>query len=72
MHTVEIPVSFEYKGYVHKGFLCSPGGNVWFLTVHMQYWGTLSLTKEEWRFQGDEGLSDLTDYFADVVVAWYE
>jgi len=69
---VEIPVTFEFQKRLHKGFLCASHPNMWFLLVRMQYWGTLILTDEGWSFKGDDDLAKLTDYFSDVVIAWYQ
>jgi hypothetical protein len=36
----------------------------------MRYLGTLSLDQGEWTYKGEP--EDLTDYLADIVVAWYQ
>jgi hypothetical protein len=72
----KIPVSFEYKDKHYAGHFEAVNGaaaKLWHLTVNRFHWGQLFITQNfEWRFENNEGsLKELTDYFADVVTAWY-
>ena len=74
-----IPVSFECEGKAYNGFLsavCGAGTQVYHLMVDNFYNGRLRLTdRYGWVFDSTpktESFKGLTDYFSDVVVAWYE
>lgn len=80
----KIPVEFEFKGKVYKGWLERPngGGNAWHLTVPEfrkgkwgnYHWGQLVIyANDEWRMTNNrDDLLHLSDYFRDVVLNWYQ
>jgi hypothetical protein len=74
----KIPITFEYKGKSYQGtFEAVHGGggaNIWHLTIGNYYCGRLRLNDTEgWTFDENSfGAKELTDYFAAVVMAWYE
>jgi hypothetical protein len=73
----KIPVSFEYKGKHYTGYfdaVSGAAGKLWYLTLNGFHWGQLIYTENfGWRFENNKGtMKELTDYFADVVTAWYE
>jgi hypothetical protein len=59
------------------GFLRFHGGgsNIWNLSGNRYYWGQLiyRLSFNVWEFSGNKrGIEVLTDYFADLLTAWYQ
>lgn len=72
MPLVEIPVWFEHEGKEKLGYFVSPDSKIWYLTYHAQYIGTLTIRDGAWHFKSNDSLEDLTDYFGDVVMAWYQ
>jgi hypothetical protein len=74
----KIPIKFDYKGKHYDGtfdLVHGAGGNTWHLMINKYYCGRLRLTADgEWFFdsaQGDE-FKELTDYFAQYMVAWHQ
>lgn len=73
----KIPITFEYKGKVYSGHfepVHGAGGNMWHLMINKYYCGRLSYTTTNgWQFDENSfGGKELTDFFADVIIAWYE
>jgi hypothetical protein len=74
----DIPVTFEYKGKEYKGFLSEvsgAAGKTWFLMIDGFYCGQLLYldSAAEFRFTSQTGeFKELVDYFASVIIAWYE
>jgi len=75
----------QYKGYLSP--VSGAAANVYTLNIDNYYRGQLSLVEDslpglprdpenikyKWRFTSQNGMfEDLTDYFADGVMAWYE
>jgi hypothetical protein len=71
-----IPITFLHNGKQHKGYfhaVAGAGGGVWNLMVDRFYWGRLRQVGEGWAFDSSkDDISYLVDYFAAVVVAWYQ
>lgn len=74
--TMKIPVSFQYNGKRYLGTLdevAGAGAGMWQLMVDGYYWGRLRKVKDEWFFDESKWqVGGLKDYFAAVVVAWYQ
>jgi hypothetical protein len=80
----EIRVEFQYQKKMYKGLLGRPngGGGGWYLSVYdvrngksgWYYRGVLiQYTNDDWQMTGHHGeLVELSDYFRDVVLAWYQ
>ena len=71
----KIPISFDYQGKHYSGYFVpvhGAGANVWYLMIDNYYCGRLRLTEnQEWAFDANKfGAEELTDYFADVIIAW--
>jgi hypothetical protein len=72
---MNIHITFTYLSTTYHGFL-SPvhgaGQKTWHLYVDKYYWGMLRLVKDKWVFDSNhkEGISELADYFGQVVMAW--
>ena len=74
-----IPISFCFKGKQYTGHFSavsgSGGSHAWHLMLNGNfYYGTLRLL-DYWVFHesGNQiGIVELTDYFAAVVISWYE
>lgn len=72
----KIPISFEYKGQYYCGYFNAVhgvGSNVWFLSIDNYHRGQLIRTENfGWQFCNNKNeMKELTDYFAEVVMAWY-
>lgn len=80
----DIPVTFEFNGKEYKGFFSRPkgAGDVWYLTVQEKkrgklgnyHWGQLFRADGAWRYADQTRYNEmlyLSDYFGDVVTAWY-
>jgi hypothetical protein len=74
-----IPVTFELDGMEYKGFFSRPhgsGGNVWFLTIDNKFQGQLMYSEQfGWRYSDQRRKKEmvhLSEYFGQVVTAWYE
>lgn len=74
----DIPVSFDYKGKHYSGFLSEVtggGGSVWHLMINRFYWGQLHYypSRDEFRFTSQtREFEDISDFFGEVIIAWYE
>lgn len=74
----KIPVSFEYKGKHYKGTLeevNGGGGGMWHLTIDRYYCGQMNYNGNTGtlRFTSQTGkFEELNDFFADVLIAWYQ
>lgn len=73
----DIPVSFDYNGKHCNGHFSAPsgaGGKTWHLTIDGYYRGQLILTENfGWQFSNNQDtMTELTDYFAAVIIAWYQ
>jgi hypothetical protein len=74
---IKIPIQFDHAGKHYIGHFTAPhgaGGKVWFLTIDRFHRGQLMHTENfGWQFYNKDGtMKELTDYFAEVVTAWYE
>lgn len=74
-----IPVSFEHKGISFKGYFSEVAGagvvSSWHLYDNENYYyGQLSINpRNEFVFTDQKmELAYLSDYFRDVILAWYE
>lgn len=71
----DVPITFEYKGKIYKGFFSAVSGggaNVWHLMINNYYYGVLVLTeKYGWKFHGN-AFEDMGEYFGNYMVLWYE
>lgn len=74
-----IPITFEHKGKIFKGYFSEVTGmgatSAWHLYDNENYYkGQLTINaKREWVFADQKmELAYLSDYFRDVVLAWYE
>jgi hypothetical protein len=77
MPSERIPVEFEYAGRAYTGYFTAPhgaGGKTWFLRIDGYHRGQLMSTeKNGWQFYSKDGtFKEPTDFFADVITAWYE
>ena len=72
---MKIPVEFEFEGKKISGTLeeVGAGRDVWQLMVNSFYWGRLRRANDQWFFDESKWkIGHLVNYFAAVVVAWYE
>ncbi len=71
----KVPISFEYKGKIQKGYfspISGSGANVWHLMINDYYRGNLQFTERNgWQFFGNS-FEDMGDFFGDYMVAWVE
>jgi hypothetical protein len=74
---VDIPITiYEDDKIIEAVFSGGPGKGslTWDLSINNYHQGTLICTEQSgWRYDSQKGhrFEDLTDYFEDVVVAWY-
>jgi hypothetical protein len=72
----KIPVVFKYQEKEYKGTLDEVAGantNTWHLMIDNYYWGRLRKVGEDWMFDESKyKVGDLRDYFAGVVISWYQ
>jgi hypothetical protein len=77
MSADKILIEFDYHGEHYCGHFTAPhgaGGKVWHLSIDNYHRGQLIHTENYgWQFHSRDGsLKELTEYFAQVVTAWYE
>lgn len=73
----QIPISFDYDGKHYDGYFIpvhGASGKLWHLMVGGYFYGQLFHTDLfGWQFSNNQKLfNELTDYFADVITAWYQ
>jgi len=73
---MDIPVTFEYEGKQYSGYfseVLGVGRDHWHLMVDKFYWGRLRRVGDQWFFDENKPrIGHLVDYFAEVIIAWYE
>ena len=73
---MDIPVTFEFEGKQYHGAfseVLGVGRDHWHLMVDKFYWGQLRRVGDTWFFdENKQRVGHLVDYFADVIIAWYE
>ena len=84
MKTKNIPIEFDYQGKHYKGFLDEVSGSgthigcSWHLCLyrgkHLYYNGHLTYhEKSGFRFTSQTGkFEDLTEFFGEYIMLWYE
>ena len=71
----EIPVSFDYKGKHYKGhFNEMLGATSWHLMINNYFCGQLIYHKDYgFHFYSNKPrFEDLSDYFGELIMLWYE
>lgn len=73
---MDIPVTFEFEGKQYAGHFSEVNGmgsGMWHLMADRYYWGRLRRVGDQWYFDENKPrVGHLVDYFAAVVIAWYE
>ena len=76
----QIPISFEHHGKRYKGHFSKVAGAGSTAVFHLMddknfYLGRLRMVQNKWVFDATpktKDLVELTEYFGQVVTAWYE
>jgi hypothetical protein len=74
-----IPVSIEWENKIYSGHFSEvhgSGANVWHLMIGGYFYGQLTLMENyRWVFHGNklgEKFKGHTNYFEDMMLAWYQ